>query len=289
MGHAAQAESRGIEGVHLRHAHLRQVRCRAHAVLGRLVQQRRHDRRRMRAELQPLDSFAGGVAHPLAGVLGGQDLALLPLLAAAGALIGDDARRHDLVGGATVALGEVPLERPGGNPAHRGDAVPEPQLVDVLGFRRLGHAAGVHVEIDDAGHRVPPLGVDLMGGVGRPLLLVEPESGSADGLDLGDAVSFDDDVDRPDRRRARAVDERHAADDEALEGTGSLALSPRRGGKDRLVLLRLLASLPWAPRPARRSGLRQVPPTAWSRARSLPERRSTGSGAPEPSDRRMSA
>ena len=46
--------------------------------------------------------------------------------------------------------------------AHRRHAVREPQLVGVLGFGVLRRAAGVHVQVDEAGHHVHPGRVDFV-------------------------------------------------------------------------------------------------------------------------------
>jgi hypothetical protein len=176
--------------------------------------------RRIGAELQALDTLVVGVAHPLAGVRGCADIPVLPLLAAARTLVGDDARRDDLVAPGPLALGEIPLEASGRYATDRGDAVGEPQLVGVFGFRSLRHATSVDVGVDDARHDVPTRGVDLVvAGLGPILGVFHRQTRGARTFDLLDPVALDDDVDRTQRRRTGAVDHRHAADDQAVERT----------------------------------------------------------------------
>ena len=68
------------------------------------------------------------------------------------ALVVEDARRDDLVARAALLL--LHRERVVGerHAAHRRHAVGEPQLVRVLRVGVLGRAAGVHVQVDEAGH-----------------------------------------------------------------------------------------------------------------------------------------
>jgi len=57
--------------------------------------------------------------------------------------------------------------------------------------------------------------VDLLDRILRPRFRLDEDLRKPDATHLADAVPLNDDVDRPDRRRAGAVDLRHPADDDA--------------------------------------------------------------------------
>jgi len=86
------------------------------------------------------------------------------------------------------------------------------------------------VEVDQPGHEIHALGVELLRGPLGALRLVDRQLGVADADDLGDAVALDHHVHRTAGRRAVAVDQVDAADDEPLEGTLALATRRRRSG-----------------------------------------------------------
>jgi hypothetical protein len=127
--------------------------------------------------------------------------------------IGGDARCHDFVGGAASLLGERPAQAvESADVAHGGDAVRQPELVDVLGRR---HAAGqalrrkgdVGVGVDETGERVHAVGVDLVLAGYRPPAVPDGHARISDAADLGDAPGLDHQIDRAHRRRAGAVDQ----------------------------------------------------------------------------------
>ena len=64
MRQRAEAEPRRIARVHAHHAHLIEVRGRAEVELLRLVEQRRHDLRIVRAELQAVDALLARQSAP---------------------------------------------------------------------------------------------------------------------------------------------------------------------------------------------------------------------------------
>ena len=215
VGHAAEAEAGGIEGVHLRHAHLPEVGRRTHVVFPGFVEQGRHDLGSIGTQLQTVDASFGGKLHPFAGVFRGPDASIFP--AGARTMIRDDVRRDDLVARTPFFFVERPIQRPGGHAPDGGDAVGQPELVDVLGLRGFGHAARMHVQVDDAGHDVHAVGVDLFGGIAGPVVRVDLQVGRTDAAYLHDLVAFDDDVHRAAGRCAGAVDHRGASDNQAFK------------------------------------------------------------------------
>lgn len=64
----------------------------------------------------------------------------------------------------------------------------------------------------------------------RATVLLDRRPRRSDRDDIGDPVAFDDDVHRPERRGAGAVDERHSPEDQTVERP--LALGARRRGFD---------------------------------------------------------
>ena len=117
-------------------------------------------------------------------------------------------------------------------------AVREPELEHVLGGRALLGSAAMAVHVDEAGEEVHLRAVDLFGGVVRPALRIDGHFREADAAHFLDAVPFDDHVHRPDRRRAGAVDDGDAADDQPLERT--FALIRAAVGRVRLPLFGFL-------------------------------------------------
>src|SRR5690606_2872555 len=100
--------------------------------------------------------------------------------------------------------------------AHGGDAVRQPQLVDVFGRRSLLAAADMAVHVDEAGQHVVAFQVDLATAFFelRPPLRIDGHAGIADTGDAFDTVAADDDVQRPVGRCAGAVDDGDAAQDQ---------------------------------------------------------------------------
>ena len=234
----AQAEARRVDRVHLRHASLPQVSGGSQAVFLGLLEQRRHELRPVRAELQAVDAVLRRPANPGARLLRRVDGSAVP--ATSRPLIVEDPGRHDLVAGAAVLLFDGNLVRRQPDAAHRRDPVGHPQLVRILGIRVLGRSAGVHVQVDKPRHHVHPGGIDLMVGIlGRSVGLERHprRSGTAN---LPDTVAFDHDIHRSLGRAPRAVNERRAADDQRLERAPAL-VRPAVGSGDQLArLLRLL-------------------------------------------------
>ena len=72
------------------------------------------------------------------------------------------------------------------------------------------------VRVNDAGHDVGAVCIDFARRIAGPCVFLYFESRVADRHYVGNAVALDNDVDRPDRWCAGAVNERCAADDEAI-------------------------------------------------------------------------
>ena len=84
------------------------------------------------------------------------------------------------------------------------------------------------VAVDKARQDIHALRIDLVIALGRTHARIDRQAGRADAGNPGDPVAFNDDINRPDRRRPRAVDQRGAANDQAFERT--LAVYPVGGG-----------------------------------------------------------
>ncbi len=91
----------------------------------------------------------------------------------------------------------------------------------------------MRVQIDEAGHDVHPLGVDLARGVLRPTFVVDRRAWRPDAAHLGDPVPLDDEIYWALRRTAGAVDHDRTADDQPLER--SLALVAPVGRRNHLA------------------------------------------------------
>ena len=232
MRHRAEAEPRRLDRVHLHDAGLRQMRGGAEAQLLRFVQQGRHDLGPLGADLQAVDAVVLRPVHPLARRLRRLRAALAP--AGPRPLIVEDARRHNLVPGAALLLFHRQRVLGQRHAAHRRHAVREPQLVGVFRFRILGRAAGVHVRVDEARHHVHPGRVDLVVGP-RGTIRAQRHPGRPGVADGRDPVAADDDVDRPARRAARAVDQHRAADHQRLIRAEALALRAVRRRRQRVA------------------------------------------------------
>ena len=114
---------------------------------------------------------------------------------------------------------------------HRGDAVCEPELVDVVLGQRLAAARelDVPVHVDDAGHHEESGTVD--GAIGRPLCGCVGDGAPGELLvaallDADDLAVLDGEVERTAQRIPHAVDHRDVGD----EQTSHLLADGRRGG-----------------------------------------------------------
>ena len=229
--HGVEVRVAGDAGVEVRDAVLRQVGDGAHLVLVRFVDRRGVDLRRLVAaveELDAVDVVGRGPAHPFARLLGRRHRPVRP--ARAERLVVEDARRDDLVLRRAVLLGAAQRRRRQRHAADRGDAVREPQLVGVAQVRRLVLAGAVHVHVDEAGHHVHALAVDLEVGVARLAIGLLRQPRPAGLAHRGDPVALDDDVHRAERRTAGAVDQGDAADHHLLERPGAVARLARGRG-----------------------------------------------------------
>src|SRR5262249_39071058 len=111
----AEAETDSIARVHAAGTHLVKVGRRAEVELLAFVEQRLHDFRILSAEFQAVDSFLSGETHPLACDLGRLYGRIVPALSGERTMVGENARRGDLVLRATLALAQSPIHVTGGN------------------------------------------------------------------------------------------------------------------------------------------------------------------------------
>ena len=229
-----QAEAGRVAHVHARQAGLREVGRRAQLELAGAADERLHDLGVFGEELQAVCALAGGPGHPLARLLRRGDRAAQPAVAVARSGVDDDPRRGDLVARAAPALAHRPVERAGGDAADGGDAMGQPELVDVFGVGRLAAPTGVDVAVDEARHHVEAGAVDFPRRPARPRVGPDRDSGIADRPDLDDAVAGDHDVHGPLRRGAGAVDDGDAAQDEPLVRPFTLPRGPVGAGSDGL-------------------------------------------------------
>ncbi|MNI21954.1 hypothetical protein D3C73_754970 [compost metagenome] len=263
VGDGPQARRRQLFGVQLGHARLGDVGDRAHAVLLGLVEGGQNHLGRLVAaqeEFDPVHAVGRAPAHPLARHFGVADAAARP--ARTQGLIVVDARRDDLAPGRTGLLRHGDVVRRQADAAHRRHPVGQPQLVDILQVRRLLRAAAMGVGVDEARHHVHAARIDLMRRVQRRTTLAFGQAGPAGLDDVGDLVVLDDDVHRPHRRRARAVDQHGAADHHQRIGAEAFVSAPRRRRVQRSprrsrLSLSLSLSLALGPNRARRSRRQQ--------------------------------
>ena len=225
----AEPELRRGQGVHLRDALLLEMRHRSQAVFLGFVEQRRHDVRRVCDELHAVHAVGRAPAHPLARFFGRVDRSLVPRQARP--LIVEDARRDDLVRRAALFFRKRVRLRTQLDAPPRRNAVRHPQLEDVFGLGRLVRVADVLMQVDEAGQQEHARRVDFVVGLRRPIR-PKRSPGCAGTDDPRDPVVLDDDVHRPDRRRAGAVDDHHAANRQRLERAEAFTGSPIRGGHD---------------------------------------------------------
>ena len=199
----------------------------------RRVEQRRHDLRPVRAELDAFHPVGRGPRHPRPRRVRRVHRAVLPT--AAGALEVDQPGRHDLVAVAALALGERQLVLGERHADDGGDAVRQPQLERIFAVGVLRRATRVLVQADESRQHVHAGGVDLVLRILRRPLGLQRQAGRAGAAHRGDPVLLDDDVDRPDRRSAGTVDEDGAAQDQRLERTEPFVGAARRGAVQRLA------------------------------------------------------
>lgn len=218
------ARARCVDGVESSQHALADVHRHAELVLPRLINERCEDVRRLAVALHPVDPLFAEPAHVLARVLGrANDAAVVPVVAAARAgevevavHVGEEARRNDAVGGAERLLLDAELDAAmAGRIARGGDAVRQPQLVDVL-LRRL--RPDVRVQVDESRQYPASATVDDA--------LATPRRRCVDARrpDRDDAVALDDDVDRTFGGRSGAVDDHGAANRQALVGSAAAAV-----------------------------------------------------------------
>ena len=98
------------------------------------------------------------------------------------------------------------------------DTVGHPELVDVFPLWSLGAAARVGVHVDEARHHVVARQIDFAVGATGASAPGDRDAGETDRPNLGDAITFDDDVHRPLWWSTGPIDDRSAPENEAVEG-----------------------------------------------------------------------
>ena len=236
--HRVQPQARGVDRVHLRNARLAEMCRRPEPLLFGFLDQRLHDGRPVCAEFQAVDALSRGIANPRSRLFRSQNFNVLIFFAGTQSMVGVHSRCDDFVRRAARFFGQGELHARTRHATYRRDAVPHPELVRVLGLGRLGRTAGMRMHVDDARHDVSAMCVDLEGRIFRALVFIDVETRVTDRFDVDDAVAFDDDIDRADRRRAGAVDHHCATNDQAIVGARAL-VRPPIGSRDhaRFVVL----------------------------------------------------
>ena len=236
---AGEAPFGGGERVHPADRELGMVAAGAQALFDGLGQSGFHDVGRRTEELDAVGALCLDGADPGAGFGGGEDG--FHHVGHGGEVgVHDQVGRGDLVARGALFLIERPLQavqRPG--LADGGDAMGQPELVDIVGRRHRAAGgmvgdADMAVAVDEPGSDVFALAVDLVvAGFGSSTGLDRNARG-ADPLDLGDAALLDHDIDRSPGRRAGAVEHGGAAQHHAVEGADT-AIARRGGGRGRHV------------------------------------------------------
>ena len=114
----------------------------------------------------------------------------------------------------------------------------QPQLVHVFGLRSFGDAPGVHVVVNEAGHHVHALGVELARGAIWAVVFVDGHTRHRDADDVFDAVIFDDDVDGTDGHTAIPINERSSTDNQSVERSLAFIWPPIGSRLDHILRLK---------------------------------------------------
>ncbi len=120
--------------------------------------------------------------------------------------IGKDARRGDLVTLATTRLAGAPLDAVAATGVADGrDAVAHPEFVYILRRHALFPAADVTVHVDEAGQHIVIAQIDFAAARFqlRPVRRFLGAAGRAHRKHVHDAIAFDDDIGRAERRARR--------------------------------------------------------------------------------------
>src|SRR5690625_7403837 len=133
------------------------MRCRAEAIVLRLIEESLHDLRIVGAHLHPLDPILGGPPDPLPALLGAIEWSLVPC--SSRPLIIYDPRRNDLIPITPRLLLEYPLMTTELDPPNRRHPMGEPELVGILG-RVLRAPTSVGMEIDESMHQIHPMPIE---------------------------------------------------------------------------------------------------------------------------------
>ena len=221
MGHGGEPGARGVERVHAHHVELGVVGRGAEALLRRLVERGPPGRCAAEAPKNLMPSAPCSLTH------------WTQRRAASGLVTGSSPSRpkttNDCIRGEVISLFQerrawwssqlgVEVADVGAG----GDAVPHPELVDVLGRHPLPLPLVVLVEVhvQEPGQDVVPVEIDLVISRlrHRPVLFVDRAHPGPDARDRADDVPLDDDVRRAVGRRSGAVDHERAAQDHPVPG-----------------------------------------------------------------------
>lgn len=223
---------RDVDRVHRVDAVLRDVHRDAHAELARFFRDRVVDvgpQPRLAGDLHAVDAERVPFIDDLARAFRRR----VARIVAAPERIDVHPRRDDLIRGALLPLGHhrLRIRVPDVEHAHRRHAVPEQQLVDVVG-RHIGVRADVRVAVHEARHQVHARAVDDAVGL-RRRAAAAAGADRIDPIDTINQVVLDDDVHRPVRGRAGSIDHGDVSDQQC--GVGPRLLDRRRAlrGRDR--------------------------------------------------------
>ncbi len=225
--HRGQAPARGGQHIDPRHIELGVMAGAAHALLLQLDKRGFEDVGPIAEALHAERALDLHRPHPGAGLVWRRHRRV-----AFGAEehIREDSGRGDLVALTAFRFRNAEVDAVAATRvAHCGDAVSQPQLVDVLGRYALILAADMTVQVDKTGEDVMPGEIDLVSPRFQrgPIGGLDRRVGVADDLYLDDAIALDHDIRRSEGRAAGAIDHSHAAQDQLRPRT--LAFGARRG------------------------------------------------------------
>ena len=153
--------------------------------------------------------------------------------------VGFDAGSGNLVLGALLLVQQIPIESIAAPwIADGGDAMPHPELENILCRCSLARSTDVSVRVHQSRQHVHTLDIELS--VSRSLprssLGIDGNARETHALYLRDSVTFHHDIDRSDRRRTAAIDECRAAQNQSVEGAFAFRARGSIGNRGRLFL-----------------------------------------------------
>jgi hypothetical protein len=233
MLRTGQAPSGRRQRVHAADGELRVMATASQAEVAARFEGGFHDRGRRAEELHPLGAAVLDGGQPRAGGLRCLDR-LDVVVGARKRGIGKDPGSIDAVLGGGLLLFERPRQPVDASGlADGGDAMRQPQLVDVIGRRHrtvfgVKCRADMRVAVDKAGGQEFAGAIDLDVTGGRSTGGLDRKPGRTDPFEYRDPAAFHHDVSGSPRRGSRAVDDGGAAQHQALERAASALPRNRR-------------------------------------------------------------